>query len=270
MGFSTIWLDDVPSSNLVDLKNALVISEDQADENLQASPNASYVLHHSTKRKYHDEGAEVLNLANFTVAHIRKMRDDVSVLSGLEELDEVTYYDSSTRTLYQPWATNLLPTEISSDMVMTPTRLTKHIHYIGTIGHDGIRSVMRRVRHQSWKLQLRLKVHSRVDDATAQALLCSSRTAFDIRGNHHRNVGYIPCRIWKGLSYGLPMTSNSPLLETVFGDRVKFKAFADDFLESAIEHTVHFEREQIMDNQSWIRSRHTYVNRARRILEVLQ
>lgn len=270
MGFSTIWLDNFPSAKLDDFKSALVITEDQADESLPASPDASYVLHHSSKRKYHDVGAEVLNLANFTVADTRKTPDGTTVPRSLEELDEVTFYDSASRTLYQPWATDLLPSEISLDMAISPKRSTEHVHYVGTIGHDGIRSMMRNIRYQSWKLQLRLKVHTNVDGTTAQALLCHSATAFDIRGNHHRNVGYIPCRIWKGLSYGLPMTSNSPLLESVFGDRINFKTFEGDFLESAVEHTLQSKRGQIVDNLSWIRSRHTFVNRARRILEVLQ
>lgn len=269
LGFSTSWLEDEPASAQVDLRRALVLTEDQADLHLPAVADCSYVLHHSTKAKYAQSDARVLNLANFTTVEVEKLTKANGIDSNWKKLDDVTFYDSRSRTLYQPWATNLLPTEINTHQTFTPSRSQKFVHYVGTTRHDNIPHSMRIIRQHVKREGLCLKVHSGVDDVTAEALMYSSRTSFDVRGTHHRNVGYIPCRIWKGLSYGIPMTSNSPKLHSIFGDRVNF-AFSDmEMLDSSITHTDSSSYDQINDNKSWIKNHHTFVNRALRILEIL-
>lgn len=146
LGYDTYWLDE----NSQDLesfptKGTLFFTEDQVDANIPLAADSFYITHSSSKSKYEDLGAPRLNLCNF----VADLRSGVSFNypgQRVEKIDEVTYFDSNSKALYQPWATNLLPSEIDPADVVPFTGVTKPINYVGTIGHDNIKTLFRSLR----------------------------------------------------------------------------------------------------------------------------
>jgi hypothetical protein len=227
------------------------------------------VTHSSKSEAYEAMGLRRLQLFNY-VADLRTGISFAFPESKVEKIDEVTYLDATSRALYQPWATNLLPREIDTAKVSLFDARRGEINYVGTIGHDNIKSRIRNIQGQAKRLGVSLNVISGVGDDKAAELTRKSLVSMDIRGDWHLQRGYIPCRAWKTLSYGKHLTSNSPLLREVFQDRINIEDNIDNFLNSAIESSANGTEELLVDNMNWIKKNHTFVNRAKRCLEAFR
>lgn len=183
----------------------------------------------------------------------------------MTKLGEVAYWDESNRALYQPWATDLLPRKVE---LSRPNR-TKAVNYIGTLNHDGLGSRFQILRDSASRLGLKFRHFKGVSDTRARSLMTSSFVTFDLRGDWHQKVGYIPCRLWKGMSYGRLMTSNSMRLSGIFGERLNYEPDVSNVLQSSIAfEDRHSDGGLVRDNAHWVLENHTYVNRAQQILDL--
>jgi hypothetical protein len=141
------------------------------------------------------------------------------------------------------------------------------INYVGTINHDGIYGRFTKFREDAKAFGYAVKVHTGVNEESARRLVQTSALAIDLRGDWHLARGYIPCRLWKGLSYGRAMTSNSTILKGVFGSKVAFAESDEALFEAALRNERSSNSNSIHENAEWVMRNHTFVNRARRILE---
>jgi hypothetical protein len=185
---------------------------------------------------------------------------------SVQQINSVTFVDVSSKALYQPWATNLLPREIFPDQALPSNRRTDRINYVGTIKHDNITPIMREFRGVANSNGVGVKVYSGVSDDRAMQLLKESLISVDIRGDWHRSKGYVPCRIWKNMSYGLHVGSNSVQLKRIFEDRITISEAPKGLFEDTLSATLSIKSETLRDNMYWIRNNHTFVQRAQQCL----
>lgn len=267
LGFETHWLDDDSSVGGVDFSDCLFLSEDQVDIQIPLDRRATYVIHHSSKSKYDEIGAKLLHLNNFTT-EIENTESPVFGGPRLEVLDEVTYFDSNSRRLFQPWATDLLPPEIDSRILIPYRPETPYVNYVGTFKHDNLSTEASKFRRTIRHSGRSFRVFSAVDNLTSRHLVENSLISIDLRGDWHQEVGYIPCRIWKSLSYGKFIGSNSMKLEKIFGQRIAFAKTEDLFL-TTIHGYMQVSPVDMAETVAWIRQHHTFANRATRILDCI-
>jgi hypothetical protein len=270
LGYETYWLDE-NSKALANFptQGTLFFTEDQVDANIPLSADAYYITHSSSKSKYEEAGASRLNLCNF-VADLRQGVSFNYPGQTVEKIDDVTYLDPISKALYQPWATNLLPNEIDTTDVVPFDRSRRGINYVGTIGHDNIEPRFRRFKRAATRAGVTVKLHSGVSDQEAMCLVRESLVSVDLRGDWHLERGYIPCRIWKNLSYGMHVGSNSQLLEPIFEDRVSFETDPATLFDRTLSDTANLTLEKRRQTMLWIRERHTFVNRASQAIKVLR
>lgn len=270
LGFETYWLDE-NSKDLASLptKGTLFFTEDQVDSGIPLAADGYYVTHSSSKSKYEEIGAPRLNLCNF-VSDLRQGLSFNYPGQVVEKIDQVTYIDAASRALYQPWATDLLPSEIDAADLVPFTGANREINYVGTIGHDNIQIRFDAFRRAAAGAGARVKLHSGVSDQEAKRLVRNSLISVDLRGDWHLERGYIPCRLWKNLSYGMHVGSNSELLQPIFEDRVSFDSDPAALFDRTLTDTSRLPLEERRLAMLWIRERHTFVNRARRVVEALQ
>lgn len=264
LGFETHWLPNRPSISGEDLRGALVITEGQQDSYLPITPEAIYVTHHSESMKYDRLGHRRLRLQNYV--NDLQTGDSYNFPGNpVQRLDKVTFLDEKAWALYQPWATDLLP----NSSVTIPSPQGRLINYVGTTRHDGIFPKFKDFKIEAKLSGYLVRSFSGVSDRRAMELVRQSALGVDIRGDWHLQRGYIPCRLWKGLSYGRPMASNSPLLDSVFESRVAI-AKNSSLFQTALQNEAVVSMEMRRENQEWVLKNHTFVNRAQRILEVLK
>jgi hypothetical protein len=270
LGYETHWLDaNSPEISEFPTTGTLFFTEDQADERIPLSKDAFYITHSSSKTKYEEVGAARLNLCNY-VSDLVTGESFNYPGERVERIDEVSFVDARSKALYQPWATNLLPSEIDSSDLISFDASRSTVNYVGTIGHDNIKPRYKQFASSAVKNGVKVKLHFGVSDDQARTLIRESRLSVDIRGDWHLQRGYIPCRIWKNLSYGMHVGSNSLLLRDVFEEKVTFEADPGELFNAcnaAFANTPDDVRRQTM---MWIKERHTFVNRATRSIEILR
>ena len=123
MGHETYWLwepGDVPQ-----VKDALIITEGQVHENIPIRPDWHYLLHNCDTTKYEDSGIKYKILQVYT--------SDVESRE-VEKIAPCEYYQPKIHTLYQPWATDLLPDQMDAISLITDTAgQLKHCNWVGSI-----------------------------------------------------------------------------------------------------------------------------------------
>ena len=270
LGYETYWLDG-KSAQLANLPldGTLFFTEGQVEAKIPLSSKAGYITHSSSSKSYEAFDLRRLHLFNY-VADLRNGDSFGFPGSKVEKINDVTYVDAKSKALYQPWATNLLPDEIDTNRVSLFDPRNRDINYVGTIGHDNISGRISKIKRQARDIGVRIRVFSGVDDSEAEYLTRNSRVGMDIRGDWHLERGYVPCRAWKTLSYGKHLTSNSPLLSEIFGDRIHVEPNLDNFLDTAISSSAKASRQVLVDNMKWVKENHTFVNRASRCVQTFQ
>jgi len=268
MGYDTYWLDDRDDVSGFDFKNCIFLTEGQADAKIPLEPAAVYVLHNCRLEKYKNSGLKYVNLCNY-VNDCRIGKSFNFPGGAVEKLTYYSYYDAPNRALYQPWGTDLMPEEIQEKLLMLDARKGK-VCYIGSIWDENLSYVERFAKacKDNRKKFVNVKYVSR---KKAVRLIRDSYLFPDIRGPFHVSVGYIPCRVFKNISYGCIPATNSAFVRDFFGGAALpyaedpyglFKA-NEEFLSGASgEESARW----LVDE---VKKHHTYVTRVDTILSVI-
>lgn len=110
----------------------------------------------------------------------------------------------------------------------------------------------------------------RVPENVARNAIVSSFTAPAVQGDWQVDKGYIPCRIFKNISYGRFAGTNNPTVSQLFGDyALPFDLDVKKLFHKEIEKELKLTQEQMDAVVNFVKTEHTYLNRIQRILEVL-
>lgn len=255
LGYEVFWFDHTDNTSGFDFSNCIFFTEDQVKQGMPLRKDCKYVAHH-IQPSFFNGIDTVLNLGNYIV--------DVE---KYEKVKDQTYFDAKTKTLYQCWATDLLPDEINQEDYCQFDPSKKYVNYVGSLYEEGLKfaqefgSVL-----QSKGKELRL--YRGVSDEENRELVRSSFLCPDFRNYHHIKVGYIPCRIFKTISYGQIVGTNSINVKRVFGDYVVFGSNPQELYDNMIECASN-NKIDMMEAMLFIKFNHTYVNRAKTILKLL-
>ena len=259
MGFETHWLDAKDSLGSTSLDGTLFFCEDQAKAGLPIRNDCYYITHSFNEDVLSDVPRNnIVRLHNFA-----------SCVKVHERIGDLTYYDSKSRSLYQPWATDLLPHEIDE---ITPRDFNideKVCYYVGSIyneNYNQVRDLIKSCSESGKSLQLARFV----TDEVHKNLTRKSLIVADMRGTHHCEVGYMPCRVFKAISYGVPVIVNSKkIVEELPLPAIGLSENTVETLIRGIHHESTVSKSQVTESMAHIRNNHTFVNRISNLLGVL-
>lgn len=262
MGYKTYWLDNSDDLTQMDFSNSLFLTEGQVDQNIPLLEGCIYLLHNADGRKY-----EGLNFIHFQV-----YTDDVLTRPGLRKMSPCIYYDVSGKCLYMPWATDLLPKEIEANKLkISSTPKQDVVNWIGTIGEGrfGNLSEINPFIKACEEQGIAFKSVSGVSLMEHQKLILESYMAPTIVGEWQKEVGYIPCRIFKNISYGQMGVTNSERVYELFEGKIVYNP--DTYLlfydaQKKLESMTLDELYALMD---FVKDNHTYLNRVETFFDFL-
>lgn len=297
LGYETHWFHGKDYPKDFDYKDCLFVTEGSADSNIPLEASSTYAVHVcNDPAKYLNCGARLLDI-RFNLKKTKDFTYNYTLdYSKLTTVDEVTLYEEKATdaalvdkyrkgvegysALYMIWATDMLPQEINlEDAKITRERTVHHVgsawsanrkelgHFQASLEKAGIAFVV----HDPWK-----QVTTNED---AKALVQRSYIAPDIRGSgatcdgstaeecNHLTIGYIPCRIFKNISYGHLGVTNSQAVKDLMRDYVVYSADAGLLLESATPYLNDVVK--IQESMRYVQQNHTYVNRINSLLQVL-
>jgi len=217
MGYDTYWVDDKLSNQGVIQSGDYVIACNVAAQHLPNISGARYILHNIDP---HDVGitSNYIKLQVFTEAAVGESIDS-----------PVIKWDSTTRTLFQPWGISVNRRLWLKDD-LNPG---KREYWIGAIWNNperqGNTDEINAYRESLSKLGLLFRrvggtrsiKLAGISDEKSSYYTSISPIAASIVGKWQKDKSYIPCRAFRNVAFGAVPASNSALSQ-IFGDSMVF------------------------------------------------
>lgn len=258
MGFKTFWFDDNDDVSQFDFSKSLFVTEGQVDKKIPLREDCFYVLHNCYDDKYQQLYAKnrCMNLQVYT--------DDV-LGRKVDKIEECIYYDVPAKLLYMPWATDLLPHEIDNNKPQMPfNKNNKMSWWVGTIC-DGQFGNINQINPFKTACQTNGIIFAQASrDKSVQEniqLIKNSYMAPTIVGEWQHRVGYIPCRIFKNISYGQFGITNSPRIYELFERKIIHNNDTGRLFFDAKQRLNQLDVAELHSLMDYVKEKHTYLNR---------
>ncbi len=255
LGYKTYWLDDNDQVSHIDFSNTLFITEGQVDRKIPLRNDCYYILHYCNKQRFQQL------IDNHRVIFLYQYHDLYAYPHQIAPFICVNFPEAS---IAMPWATDLLPHEIELNKEkIKEIQKANAIYWVGTIGEgwagnmDELRPFMRACKENNILFQQRINISSEEN----MDLIQHSYMAPAIVGTWQEKHDYIPCRVFKNISYGQIVATNSQAANTLFENKLIFNKDTYQLFFDAkkrVENLTHQELYEVMD---MVKNNHTYINR---------
>ncbi|CCB84978.1 putative uncharacterized protein [Parachlamydia acanthamoebae UV-7] len=263
LGYTTYWFDDLDYVGNFDFANSLFITEGQADQNIPIRHDCQYILHNCTAPKY-----QALKPENWVILQV--YTDSVLERPDAMKMEPCIYFDLVERCLYMPWATDLFPHEIEQMKQKIASQvIQKTIYWIGTVGGGefGNQSRLDPFIQACRENGIQFSQLTGISTEKAVDLICQSYIAPTVVGEWQEKVGYIPCRIFKNISYGKMGVTNSQRVHELFEGKIVYNADTYQLFYDAKRHLETMPLQEIYDLMDLVKTKHTYLNRVKTMLD---
>lgn len=265
LGFTVDWLDAADEIDPCDFSETLFITEGQAVQGMPRRDDSIYIMHNYDTELKSDafELGYRLNIQVYT--HDCRKREYM-------QLDDYVFFDQSRRTLYMPWATDLLPREIDglhANKALVDTQ--PQACFVGSIsdGVFGNRREMSSFARACGEKGIRFVHHQNLGIEDAIKAVRAALLAPALQGHWQVTNGYIPCRIFKNISYGQIGITNSATVRDLFSGSIVYSSDPAELVLRALEYIQQNKTEEMAEIRRWVRDNHTYLNRVETLLQVL-
>ena len=291
MGHDVEWLDDTVESSVGPFEAGTVfLLEGQVDMHVPKRADCFYILHCCDKKKYLAAGIPESNILCYNVLDYRQGKPYGPGMVG-EEVDgrwwnRFMSYDvpetlrlavdnwtpgrnGEGNSLHFPWATDLLPSEIDFNIenLEKISAIPKSgVHFTGY--NISIQCEYERLVRDHFGLpytSLGGYEHRNVSLEENMYRTQTSLFAPAVQADYQQGCGYLPCRIFKNLSYGAFGVTNNPGVADFFKDYLGGAIVYDLDLVALTQKAIaragarDFEGER--KAMRFIRDEHTYINR---------
>jgi hypothetical protein len=255
LGYKTLWLDNNDDISSINFSQTLFITEGQVDTNMPLRSDCFYILHNPDLAKYASIPKEHIVILQTYTRHVI----DVHKATLLNNHSLIYYKDN---TIFMPYPTNLLPHEINTnigkllhDNVNTKNEVIfagSYDHYWGEVldfcNKNGIE-----FKH-FYNIPVEQNVTLVQESIISPVVLSEWQLAND----------YIPCRIFKNISYGKMGVTDSRFIYELFDKKIIHDSNKSVMMAKALE----FEKlprdeknKRVIELMDCVRDKHTYLNR---------
>lgn len=261
LGYETYWVDENDDLSSIDFSDVVFFVEGSRSRGIPKLKNCKYITHHLNTEKLTSEGVlynNILKLGNYLP------REEIH-----ERIEDLAYWDKNTRTLYQCWGTDLLPHEININDYVKFDSSRKTLNYVASLYDQGFwwAGEFATILNRDFNVEFKVFTQN-VSDLENFQLIRNSFLCPDFRSDWHLECGYIPCRMWKNISYGRIVGTNSPYVKKALGEYSVFggtpETLYQNLLTSEINASINM-KEAMM----FVRDNHTFINRVNTILKLL-
>jgi hypothetical protein len=270
LGYETIWVEDeMKSQKYIRQGDLIIASEVQGkmiptkvtfeDYSLPIRDDVKYCLHN-----YQDVFKKQLKQDLYINLQVYVNDSENSDI----KIDTARYYNTKTRTLYQPWGTDLLPNEFKKPVY----NKLRFVFWIGSVWNNSLnqgnlneinklKSVLR--NRGIYFIKLRF-----IPDILNIFFIRHSRIAPAIAGDFQVNANYLPCRMFKNISYGQLGITNVIKFKDILG-----KTFVQgESIKEMVENSLNFSKGEYLERikaQQDIIKNYTYKKSIETILSYL-
>ena len=265
LGYETYWLDDNDDVSGVDFSNALFITEGQVDKKIPLRDDCYYILHHCRDRQRFQRLID-----SKRVIHLYQYHDHHELFGEQFKIGDLTYANFPEASIAIPWGTDLLPHEIEANKQrIKHIKRTHTIYWVGTIGGgwagnlNELQPFIRACRENN----INFKHVINVSLEQNRDLIQQSYMAPAIVGAWQEQHGYVPCRIFKNISYGQMVATNSRQANELFEKKLIFNKDTYQLFFDAKKRLATVKIADIYELMDMVKDKHPYLNRINTLLE---
>lgn len=272
LGYDVIWVEDEKkNAAIINPGDLVIFSEVQGkmvpekfkfeDYNLPIIDGVYYCLHNVKDIFYKNINLRYLLHLSVYVNEVEQEKEN-------EKLYEAVYFNRKTQTLYQPWGTDLLDYEFKKPVF----RKNKFVFWIGSIWNDSNNHGNIQEINELKKVLMENKlkfIHLRFIPNWLNIFFTRlSRIAPAIGGRKQVEIDYLPCRMFKNISYGQLGITNIKKFKEILGDSY----IEGTSIKEIIENALSLPREvflQYVEKQQSVIEKYTYKNSIENIIKCL-
>jgi len=290
--YDTYWFHDDGYPEDFDWDDCVFWTEGWADKNIPLNKNSTYFVHCvPSPKKYLEAGVKKFfdvrvngvwqkdHVYDFTLdkstvkkvgptCYLQEKTDGMVRVKNDYHDYEIEDYDK----FYIAWATSTLPDEFDFEDMNYPRE--NKIFFTGNLSPGGvcenystfkpfieecIKNKIEFFHNNPWQNPLSQK---EVIELTKRSIL-----GVDIRGPEHLRNGYIPCRMFKNMSWGHLGTTNSEEVYKEAEGHCLFQPDTSQLFYDAMEKRTDYDF--IRKGMLYVQENHTFVNRVKTIMSLL-
>lgn len=261
LGHKTLWLSNSSNISSINFTNTLFITEGQVDQNIPLRDDCWYIIHNCNHNKYHHLLAKKRCIILQVYTHDVLERD-------VQKIEPCIYYDIQDKTIYMPWATDLLPEEIDGIKTSIVFNKQHFATFIGTInsGYFGNTPEINQFKKACSENKMPFIHKTHCDILETIQLTQEAAIAPAIQGSWQIEKGYIPCRIFKNISYGALGITNSHTVWELFDRKIIYNPDCYQLFYDAQEYLKAVTQDDLFKLMDFVKDKHTYVNRINHLL----
>lgn len=261
LGYKTYWFDNNDNIKDFNFNNSLFITEGQVDTNIPINHDSFYVLHNCNMQKYETiPKNRKITLQVYTYDCDRKYN-----LTPVPDKKYTFYQDNC---IVQPWATDLLPEEINKNLKkLDDIKIKNTVNFVGMLIEpwDEFKKIC-----EKYKIEFKQYGGFNKNNVSIEENIKLTKESIispALQNKWQVENGYIPCRIFKNISYGKMGATNNIAVKNLFNNEIIY----DENIENIILKSLEFEKkknknELIIKLMKEVRVYHTYLNRIDTIL----
>jgi hypothetical protein len=269
LGFKTLWFDDNDNVKNINFSNTLFITEHQVNKKIPLRKDCLYLTHYIDEGDYVGIPKENIIILKVSLRDFKE-KDPINVVYESLKYGQKHEYHAKIddyNCLYMYWATDLLPEQIDINInninnintsneinfVGTMTKIWKDFAYICKINN---------INFNNYGATFNVNSHNNVSIQQNIELMKKSIIAPALQDERQVFYNYIPCRIFKNISYGKMGITNNPLVNQLFD----YSLIYDNNLTDLIKKSFAFDKSPnkndiIVNLMKHVRDNHTYINR---------
>lgn len=268
LGYETNWVEDKPTNQ--ELESDIYFVSGVASDYIKFKKKSIYILHNVNLS---EQNIDEIHRNKVKYINVQVYTND----SKGEEIDNKnTLFDRLTNTIFQPWGTPLNPSEWSE---YSPKNRSRIEWWVGAVWNNSLNqgnvstiAQYKKLLQKNGVLFIkrggsRFRVEG-ISDFGNSNLIRNSRIGATIVGSWQQSNHYIPCRLFKSISFGIPPTSNMSMPKSF----TNASGFIED-LEQLIDFSLNeseASRLERFNSAKQILKTFTYTENIKRILNVLE
>ena len=270
LGYDTYWFDRRDNVSSFDFSNSLFLTEGQVDQDIPIRDDSYYIIHNCKPDKYQ-------HLLNNGHAIILQVYTHDCLDRNEPSLSYCFHYDLKQPIIYMPWATDLLPHEIDTIKQQLPqvVKNNNNAQFNGSAGMTGTFGNKQQLDAFKKGCQEQGKTFtiSGACSCSMEENIASIQRAYmapALQGSWQCKQGYIPCRIFKNISYGALGITNSKTVYELFEGKIIYNESAHQLFYDAQERLKTWTLEDQFALMDLVRDKHTYLNRIEQLFSFFE
>lgn len=277
--YDTYWFDDNDNVEHIDFDNTLFISEHQVDKKIPQNKSSLYFIHFLEREHYKELNNEQLidiKCAFRDMKREKELNKELLFEPVNENKFEFISKHNGIYTYYMLWGTDLLPHEIDENMKQLENirkKRTNTIYFVGMITKPWaiLHHLCRQMRIPFAQYGASFNINSSNNmsitenmNLTQQSLIAPAfQDELQVKDN------YIPCRIFKNISYGRMGITNNKIVNDLFNGRLIYDENIANAAQKALDFENNYDEIKVKELMEYVRNNHTYTSRISTIISFI-